>query len=776
MPQGRQSLFSKEELEFLNSQVGDFEAAQVHKRISQWFPKAERDFLDKFPLPAGEDAAKARVRYQKWFYNRKQGNAKLDRVALRGTLAATIFKSLKPKGRRRQRIELFQQQNAGEVKAALESATRGELLGFELEPEEASGESENESSSQGILKSALSKKRARDMGLRRKVVQFLYEQASEEQKSKVEKAYEEQGGNEANTPCELPVEKRKPEQIQEGIDQLDKIFAEVLDGVERMTGWRGIVLVGGPMPSFQGKIATKTITTGIQGTGQQPLNKSLVMWDDVLKGTGEWLRRGFDPETRAAWVLTASSPLTHALDGDLITHLDVEKTNNSDGNGSADGASGQHGLAVADPTSLNASQTCEDPAHAEATPPSLSMSMETDGSQALENALDVGLDADFGLDPFLWDFDRVLGNDQMGNADTEVEQNTGWMGQGVGMGVSAGASLSGGWVSDGCDTQSGFSASSPYPLRPLSSGPASPAAESVGAFPRPSTPPALLLPSGLPSVQPSVSSGTASTDKLWSPTVPSTWPTPASNHGALLMLPSRQNSSGSALLGISAVGISADPSMIMTPTAIAPGVTTPAPVAPDLSSTNYPESRPKVNAPKAARAPKAPVLDAGDLSVETPGFGGQGGGDGKGASGRQHGWGGGRGRSSGRGRGAPKHATSRDVGTVNPIPDPDEECPLDFQPDYHHGSGGGGCNRPQGSSSQPKPKQRATVIANNPAVEVPATRHRKKAVTWGEPMTVAQRQAEQYMRNEELELLNSGRSRKRAGGAEPTADPKRKKR
>ncbi|KAJ6448835.1 hypothetical protein C8R45DRAFT_947753 [Mycena sanguinolenta] len=308
----------------------------------------------------GEATARRKKRLGSWFNNHSQKvKRQMDAVApsKSGTLAAKLFKQLAKKRRRLQEVEIFQKRNKrlidDAVKAKLAKWKKTKRSG-DITSDNDSDSSDNDSSSSSDDDSSNSssdddssssdsdsndeagrskntsgskpkmdlKARSRALRIRRKIVQKLWKKATAAEKAIVREIYTQQKAHIVDDVFDKPVEERTPEEIQSAIEELPGIVAEFHAGIYAMTGWQGVTLLGGPMPSEGGAVTQKTFCSGTSPAGLT-LAESVQDWDTVIRAVGQWLKRCNPREIRKLRALDATTSPSNSSSIPVPSNSDV---------------------------------------------------------------------------------------------------------------------------------------------------------------------------------------------------------------------------------------------------------------------------------------------------------------------------------------------------------------------------------------------------------------------------------------------------------------------
>ncbi|KAJ7141046.1 hypothetical protein C8R44DRAFT_846932 [Mycena epipterygia] len=180
------------------------------------------------------------------------------------SLAATLFKA-RPKARRRHQVlEIYQKLYKVKVRAALMNS------GYERENEAAQGrDNEGEwidDDDDEVKMNRTAMARSNRMKIWRRVVQDLWDAEPEE----VQENVREEAKKEV-----LPVKtdeegddgERTPEEYEMSIKESMQVAEMFLAEFQRMTGWMGVLVYGGPIPRLKGKLGVKAVSFGLAPGG-----------------------------------------------------------------------------------------------------------------------------------------------------------------------------------------------------------------------------------------------------------------------------------------------------------------------------------------------------------------------------------------------------------------------------------------------------------------------------------------------------------------------------
>ncbi|KAJ6522116.1 hypothetical protein DFH09DRAFT_1330759 [Mycena vulgaris] len=279
-----------EQLQFLELWLAEFLQKQSRKELDTFWPKMKVAWLKEWPeeialgLPlqnmdpdpnteiptplTDEQRARLTVALDKrfsqlrnWFFNE---HAKLQRQ--RGgvsqstrSLAALLFK-VRPKSRRRHQVlELYQKTYEAKVRAALRASEYDSLNeAAQCRDEDAQWIDDEDDA---VKMKRVSEARKNRMKVRRRVVQ---EQWDAEDAGVQEKIREMVKKEEIVQPPETDVtdDERTPEAYQLSIDEVPQVAEMFLGELYKMTGWMGVLVVGGPVPRAEGELGVTAVPFG----------------------------------------------------------------------------------------------------------------------------------------------------------------------------------------------------------------------------------------------------------------------------------------------------------------------------------------------------------------------------------------------------------------------------------------------------------------------------------------------------------------------------------
>ncbi|KAJ7301971.1 hypothetical protein DFH08DRAFT_978300 [Mycena albidolilacea] len=320
MPRGRRSPLAAEKLEYLESHLAEFQEAQPN--LKKFWAKVEKGYFAKWKVEVelglpildtegvsiedsgvseehqtaiGAAQQKVSKSIHNWYNNRSQkekkhlnGTASTSGTsdALKEVIAALAGKK---RGRKSQRIEIWQQRNTDIMKEALRQSDFDCAMG--VSDEEETTEERQERIRGG---------KREQMSIFRRVRQDQFAQASVEEKAAVEELYMTQ----VPKPGIKMGKAETPEEFQLGLNNLGAILKGVHGAITDLTGWVGGTVLTGPMPNRNGQIATQSYCHGVTPTGQS-LDEALTGWEpNVIKPLQQFGKAVFDHQTRRERTLT----------------------------------------------------------------------------------------------------------------------------------------------------------------------------------------------------------------------------------------------------------------------------------------------------------------------------------------------------------------------------------------------------------------------------------------------------------------------------------------
>ncbi|KAJ7642871.1 hypothetical protein B0H17DRAFT_1148721 [Mycena rosella] len=290
------SKYSADQLGFIQLWMPEFLLKKAGKRLDQFWPRMNKAWLKDWPveleigLPLQEVDANAgpppelteqqrdalnvglETRFKQLrnsFFNAyakiRSQRGGVGKSAL--SLAALLFKA-RPKGRRRHQVlEVFQKLYPEKVRAALRLSEYDSLNEAALCRNDE-GEWIDDEDDETKMK-RVSSTRSKRMRVWRRVAQEVWEAEPEPVKEKVREMARKEPAVVA-TPDEnedgAPVE-RTPEEYQLSIDESIQVAEMFLGEFQKMTGWMGVLVYGGPMPNHNGELAVKAVSFGKTADG-----------------------------------------------------------------------------------------------------------------------------------------------------------------------------------------------------------------------------------------------------------------------------------------------------------------------------------------------------------------------------------------------------------------------------------------------------------------------------------------------------------------------------
>ncbi|KAJ6471689.1 hypothetical protein DFH09DRAFT_1344137 [Mycena vulgaris] len=279
-----------EQLQFLELWLAEFLQKQIRKELDTFWPKMKVAWLKEWPeeialgLPlqnmdpdpnaevptplTDEQRARLTVALDKrfsqlrnWFFNE---HAKLQRQ--RGgvsqstkSLAALLFK-VRPKSRRRHQVlELYQKTYEAKVRAALRASEYDSLNeAAQCRDEDAQWIDDEDDA---VKMKRVSEARKNRMKVRRRVVQEQWDAEDAGVQGKIREMVKKE---EIVQPPETDTTdgERTPEAYQLSIDEVPQVAEMFLGELYKMTGWMGILVVGGPVPRAEGELGVTAVPFG----------------------------------------------------------------------------------------------------------------------------------------------------------------------------------------------------------------------------------------------------------------------------------------------------------------------------------------------------------------------------------------------------------------------------------------------------------------------------------------------------------------------------------
>ncbi|KAJ7178246.1 hypothetical protein C8R46DRAFT_1212944 [Mycena filopes] len=227
------------------------------------------------------------------------------------SLAAMLFKSHPKRRRRHQVLEVFQQDHAEKIQAALQASEYPQLN------EAAQCRTEDgvwiDDCDDKVKTQRLQTARRRRMEVQRRVVQECWDVASEA----VKEAVREKAKTEITVPDPDPDDdeqgERTPEEYQLSLDESMQVAEMFVTEFARMTGWVGALVYAGPVPRLGGDLGYKSVCFGLTpgGVNFQTFHSN---WKKSVAGPlCKFARQAIPRETRIARaIFDGSAPVEQA--------------------------------------------------------------------------------------------------------------------------------------------------------------------------------------------------------------------------------------------------------------------------------------------------------------------------------------------------------------------------------------------------------------------------------------------------------------------------------
>ncbi|KAJ7269237.1 hypothetical protein C8J57DRAFT_1227972 [Mycena rebaudengoi] len=218
------------------------------------------------------------------------GTATKKRVKMRAvsrkidpaSMGALLFRKKAKCSRKLWAIEVYQKRTRSESHAAC--AQRGTIVSTRRAWQRRGGVWV-EYETPGAVVQRMKETNTKCMKMRREVVAEMWGAETEAQKQFYRDAAAKQrkkGGEEAavgegddDDVC------RRPEELQASIQELEGVLKIVHDTIEQKTGWKGMTVVGGPMPEKGGKLVVEAYCFGVSAVGCN-LSQGHVQWTEVV--------------------------------------------------------------------------------------------------------------------------------------------------------------------------------------------------------------------------------------------------------------------------------------------------------------------------------------------------------------------------------------------------------------------------------------------------------------------------------------------------------------
>ncbi|KAJ7120584.1 hypothetical protein C8R43DRAFT_1136748 [Mycena crocata] len=285
-----------------------------------WFEKfPEQRFLD---LPMGEGApplseaqvetlgkaiSKRKQMLENYFRNNR---AKLSTGAAKKhkslyALARALFKAKPQRKRLHKAVELFQLRNNRLIQEECSREGHDSMNEESMAAAVANWVDEADEVQVARIKAA----QAARMRLRNRVVHALFAEASDEELETIAELMEKEKEGEMVVDEDddgMPV--RTPAEYQASIDESWEVMKKVHAAIERMTGWYGFSIWGGPNPRIGGELSMKSVSFGVSPTGLDFEATHADFEKAVELPFQLFLRRCFPPDVRSKRSLDAVIP------------------------------------------------------------------------------------------------------------------------------------------------------------------------------------------------------------------------------------------------------------------------------------------------------------------------------------------------------------------------------------------------------------------------------------------------------------------------------------
>ncbi|KAJ7137345.1 hypothetical protein C8R43DRAFT_1132227 [Mycena crocata] len=258
----------------------------------------------------GKAVSKRKQMLENYFRNNR---AKLDPGAAKKNkslyaLARSLFKAKPARKRLHKAVELFQLRNNRLIQEECSRKGHDAINEEKMSAAVADWVNESDKAQVARIKAA----QAARLRLRNRVVHALFAEASDEELAIIadlmerEKAGEIVEGEEDDEG--LPA--RTPAEYQTSIDESWDVMKKVHAAMEKMTGWYGFSIWGGPNPRIGGELSMKSVSFGLSPTGLDFEATHADFEKAVELPFQLFLRRCFPPEIRSRRSLDA--PVTDA--------------------------------------------------------------------------------------------------------------------------------------------------------------------------------------------------------------------------------------------------------------------------------------------------------------------------------------------------------------------------------------------------------------------------------------------------------------------------------
>ncbi|KAK7007796.1 hypothetical protein R3P38DRAFT_2552643 [Favolaschia claudopus] len=316
-----------EQAQWLQSHMDQYMRKQKEHKLHLFWPVLYEEYFRRFPehlalgFPHPNDPTAARdltpeererldfaverrkMQLDNWFHNsRKKTDSVVDVTSAKTMGIILRLLQLQGKGKRAHRpVEVFQLRNRDTVKAALTAAGYDGLLAQNIEDDEDDWTDESEDSPAARLKT----KKSRLMRLRTRVIAALWAEASDEERSAVEEAVEEEKRlleDENSEAAITDVWARL-----EGIDSLETAVVHIHKALYAATKWVGFTILGGPHPRLKGQLSLKVICYGKTPMGNDFEDVCVDFDDNVIKPFQDYLRLVFSAASPTSTPAQAST-------------------------------------------------------------------------------------------------------------------------------------------------------------------------------------------------------------------------------------------------------------------------------------------------------------------------------------------------------------------------------------------------------------------------------------------------------------------------------------
>ncbi|KAJ7776640.1 hypothetical protein DFH07DRAFT_951774 [Mycena maculata] len=251
----------------------------------------------------GDAIQKKEQQVRSWLrYNAgKIGKATAGARRASATLKA-LFKSGVSKNRRRHHpIEIFQRRNRDLVKKALSEAgydtSTKDIKPEELEHEENEEDDEEDDEDTPLTPSKPKSVRSLRFAMRKRVTAELWAKALEEERTAVA--------------AEMA---KESQELQQGIDALNTVYADVHKATYNTSGWVGMTILGGPNPRYGGELALKIVCLGETRTGNTYEDVCVDFDKNVTQTFKAFLRQCFTKKTKQKKKKTPSAVIVQDED------------------------------------------------------------------------------------------------------------------------------------------------------------------------------------------------------------------------------------------------------------------------------------------------------------------------------------------------------------------------------------------------------------------------------------------------------------------------------